>query len=226
MFERLLEYANALEDDGHTGLFLQDVALCGAWYESYDGNATILRPYNRLPRLIEAWTAHITAQQLNTEGRRHQWLLRDEIDALQDGRLPHMERDELDFIAAVFAIGRRVADPQVFRRVLELLHPFVEDLRTRRETLALLPGMPNVSKMNNVINSADIKRARSRQVGSVAGIAMPGRGPILGARGHVKVLDDVPDNCTLVVENGSCSVEGFVFGRVAVHHDCDVRENI
>ena len=77
-----------------------------------------------------------------------------------------------------------------------------------------------------MVNTADIEGAKSREVRFLAGVELPCRGPVLVQRGHMRVLGDVPESATLVVEQGSCVVDGYVMGRVAASGACEIRENI
>jgi len=87
-------------------------------------------------------------------------------------------------------------------------------------------GLPRISTRLHVVAAQDIKAAKPREIKVLAGIDMPSRGPVFVHNGHLRVIDNVPENCILVVEDGSCSVEGFVMGKIAVSGHCEVRENI
>ncbi|MCF6287090.1 MAG: hypothetical protein L3K26_18180, partial [Candidatus Hydrogenedentes bacterium] len=56
---------------------------------------------------------------------------------------------------------------------------------------------------------------------------LPCRGPVFTADTHLRILGDVPDNCTVVVSNeASCAVDGYVMGRILAKNHCEVRQNI
>jgi len=107
--------------------------------------------------------------------------------------------------------------------MLEALHQLVEH---RRDTLEPAPKLVALEEMIHYVAAHDIQQARSRSVGSFAGIDITVRGPVYTWRGDVKVLDSVPDDTMLVVENGTCFVAGYVLGRIAASRHCEVAENI
>jgi hypothetical protein len=54
----------------------------------------------------------------------------------------------------------------------------------------------------------------------------PPLGPTLEVAGPVRLIGAIPDDCTLIVTGGPCSVDGYVLGRLAAADGCDVSENI
>ena len=225
MLERLIEHVIGLSDDQLRAQSLQDMAICRAWRESF-GSAIEENQYKRLENRIAAWLGMSPKQDLSTEGRRHQWVMRDLIKGLRRSGLDTLERDEAALLHAVLQLIDEANDRQAFSRVQMLIGPHGPALNELREANAPTPGLQGIAKRLNVLTTQDLLAAPRREVRLFAGILMPFRGPVLSLRGHIKVLQDVPEECTLVAEDGSCSVEGYVRGRVAARDSCDVRENI
>lgn len=226
MLDKLIEYVASAPDAEVPLMTLQDMALCQAWFASFQGTTVERRDFGDVPTIVERWARAVRKPSEETEGRRHQWVLRDLIDELQAGNLGALKRDEIDFLLTVLALAQQVKDVALYSRVRDLLSPFANVMESARAALAPAPALPGLSMRLHVVTTIDIQRAPRRDIKRFAGIALPARGPVLAHKGHLKVLGDVPENCTVVVEDGSCSIEGFVVGRVAATENCEVRENI
>lgn len=226
MLSKLITYASELPADELAEVSLQDIAVCEAWFESFKGNGAQLKKWDSVPDIVEQWTHGVSPRDINTEGRRHQWVLRDLIDLVLGAGNEEVTRDEADFLCATFALTTRVDCPEIFERVNMLLAPHVDRLNAIRSALDPAEGLPALSKRLHPLTARDLIGARPREIRVIAGVDMPCRGPLTTLPGHVKVLGSVPENCTLVVESGCCSVEGYVMGRIAIKEHCEVRENI
>jgi hypothetical protein len=226
MLSKLITYASELPADELAEVSLQDVAVCEAWFESFKGNGAQLKKWDSVPDIVQQWTHGVSPRDINTEGRRHQWVLRDLIDTILGDGNEEITRDEADFLCATFALTTRVDCPEIFERVNMLLTPHVDRLNAMRSALDQAEGLPALSKRLHPLTARDLIGARPREIRVIAGVDMPCRGPLTTLPGHVKVLGSVPENCTLVVESGCCSVEGYVMGRIAIKEHCEVRENI
>ncbi len=226
MFEKLVEIIAKTTEDRANDISLEDVALGRTWCDvrRYATNEPELRQA-ALER-IDVWLRRYTRPPCDTEGRRSQWLLRDLIDCVRAGDVSALERDELDFLSAAFHLAKRMEDREGCARVRTLLTPYVNEIEIRRKILPSANGLAALSKRLHVVDTADIETAPYSAIRTIAGIVLPARGPLLKLSGHVKLFGSVQDNCTLVVENGCCSVLGYVLGRLAVTQHCDVRHNI
>jgi hypothetical protein len=100
-----------------------------------------------------------------------------------------------------------------------------------REGLAALAG-PREARdagalsLTRYTTEREIVRCRPRDINTVAGLSMNFRGPVLALAGPVKVLDSVPDDGNVVVEDGYCLVNGYLFGRVVASGACHVGYNV
>ncbi len=206
-------------------LGLEDMALCAAWHESYADDPAQHAPYPSLMEKVGHWTTAAPAVAPVTEARRQQPYLRRLMDFLDNGTLDKLNRSQLDVLSAAYEIvSRRAAKDR--GRGGELLARHAGSIDARRGALKPVPGLRALDGLPRIISSKDIERASARQIKSFAGVALPGRGPILSVSGDVRVIDQVPDECMLVIENGACWVNGYVLGRVAASGPCEVRGNI
>ncbi|MBN2307564.1 MAG: hypothetical protein JXR94_01255 [Candidatus Hydrogenedentes bacterium] len=226
MLERLIEHVTQLPAEELRFVTIQDMAICAAWFDSYSAMPAEQRRYAAVTTAREEWLLRVSGLGRATEGRRCQWVLRELIDQVQGGQLGQLKWDEVDMLHHVADLAASAREEGLFTRVRELLEPYKAAVTARRDALRPAPGLPRLSERLRVITSRDIRRARPREIKLFAGIDMPSRGPVMVLSGHIRVLDNVPENCTLVVEDGSCSVDGFVMGKVAATENCEVRENI
>jgi hypothetical protein len=227
MLERLIEYVSALPDEELGGITLQDIAICDSWYRSLAGDIAGLSQFDRVPLRVKVWSIQPVADETVTEGRRHQWVLRELIDELDAGNTRFLAWDELDLLLASLRLASSCSRPEQYARVVQLLDRHAATLEERHGKVSITPRLPALSTRLHVVTERDIAGAKPREIKMFAGINIQGRGPVLLHRaGHLKVLGSVPENCTLVIEEGSCSVEGFVMGKVAASQHCEVRENI
>ncbi|GMV91373.1 MAG: hypothetical protein AMXMBFR82_11510 [Candidatus Hydrogenedentota bacterium] len=227
MLDRLIEYVSAMPEDELGEVTLQDIAICDSWYRSLAGDAAALSAHETLPKKVKGWSARPAAEVAVTEGRRHQWVLRELIDELTAGNTQYLAWDELDMLLASLQLAKTCARPDQFARVIQLLERHATAIEDRYEKVSITPRLPALSTRLHVVTERDIVGAKPREIKMFAGINIQGRGPVLIHRaGHLKVLGSVPENCTLVIEEGSCSVDGFVMGKVAASQHCEVRENI
>ncbi len=223
MIEGLVEYVAGLPVEEAGRLNLQDMALCQAWgaADPSDARGAALRAR------IDAWKAAPVRADEETEGRRHQLLLRESIEALEHDKHQDLLGDELAFVGAALDLARASAQADCFGRVLGLLGKHEQALEGRRVALKPSAGLSSLTGRIEYASERDIRRAPHRETRLLAGIELPSRGPVLTCQSNLRVLGDVPDNCTVVVEgDAACSVEGYVLGRVLAKRDCEVRGNI
>ncbi|MCC6699598.1 MAG: hypothetical protein IT365_28490 [Candidatus Hydrogenedentes bacterium] len=227
MLDRLIEHVTKLPVDELGEITLQDIAICASWHHSYRDDAAAQRQFEPLLAAVNAWATHVSERAIVTEGRRHQWVLRELIDLVEAGNTRFLAWDELDLLLTALELGRTNSRPAQFTRVIGILEKHAPALEERHSKMSVTPRLPAVSTRLHVVTEDDISSAKPREITLFAGLNIQGRGPVLLHRsGHLRVLGSVPENCTLVVEEGSCSVDGFVMGKVAASQHCEVRENI
>ena len=221
LLERLVNFVTASEGGRTFKLTPQDVALCQLWAST--GSSA---PEGLAAR-VDAWIRNPDIPDENTAGRRHQMLLRDLIDLTRKDHLEALSGDEAAFLCAVFDLLHKVRDRSAFARVEELLRDHVRLLAARREARGLTPGLASLARRIKYVTEDDILQAPQQHIRLLAGIELPCRGPVYTNSGHLRILGDVPDNCTVVAEHqGCCSVDGYVMGRILAKHQCEIRHNI
>lgn len=223
---RILEHVNETPPQEIGDLTLEDMALSLAWWDSLDDDPAPREPFPAIPSHTGLWVEKVHPPVSNTEGRRQQPLLRMLLDDLQDTGNAALGRSELDVLHSAYELIRRSSAPRLFERISALLEPRIRILSARRSALPPAPALPVLRKRIRYLSAADLEQARPRSIRSFSGVDMPGRGPLHTVSGHVKVIDHVPEECMLVVERGSCTVGGYVLGKVAAKQSCEVRENI
>ncbi len=226
MLKSFIEHVSRLKPEEVATLWLEDIALCAAWYQSYDGDPEAQKSCAAIPKAVEHWLASATPVPLETEGRRYQLVLRSLLDELQNGQLGKLERSQLDFLHAVSDLIERSSEPSHFQRVSELLAPHTKPLAARRDSLEATPGLGQLGAATQIVTREIMAKAPARLVKTFGGVEMQCRGHLLTCPGNVKVCGDVPEDCILVVDKGLCTVNGYVMGKVAAKESCEVRENI
>lgn len=226
MLKRLIDFVAATTPQRSVKFTLQDMALCALWHQSQrrDGAED---QHDAVGRQLDAWIENPDVEDKNTAGRRHQFLLRTLIEILQAKRQNTLTPDETAFLHATAALLDQVRSRGDFARVEELLTRELPAPDAGGETRQLTPGLATLDRRVQYVTEADIQRAPQSQIRLLAGIEIPCRGPIYKASGHLRILGDIPDNCTVVVENdGLCCVDGYVMGRVLAKNQCEIRHNI
>jgi len=226
MYESLANFTVNLPPELVHALYLEDIALCAAWYESHEGDSTVTENYGQLRQIFDHWIREVQAPRTDTEGYRQQPLLRDLITILAEGHVERLARDELDLLYFAVAFARRSGKLDVFRRVLSCTAPHMNSIEHVRKLKSLTPGCPNLGKRLAVATEEDIKNAEPRDVRAFGGISLPIRGPVYKREGHLKIMCGIPAGHTVAVDKGCCCVRGNVEGNLAATESCDILDNI
>ncbi|MBL7647253.1 MAG: hypothetical protein JNK74_13790 [Candidatus Hydrogenedentes bacterium] len=226
MDEHLARYIVDAPSERLLALTLEDIALAQAWYNSWLDEPGAIGPFAELPVRIAEWSADKVRLQRVTEGARQQPVLRLSIDALLTQGPDGLLRDELDFLFFVHGLILRAKVRSQFQRPLDQIGPHIEAIEKRRETLAPLRGLPNLSRRILIATEATIREAPHREIRSFGGLPEVFRGPVLVHGGGIKIVGDVPDGTAVVAERGTCYVSGYVLGRLLVSEHAEVQENI
>lgn len=227
LLRRLIDFVASPPSGQAFRLTLQDMALCQYWFETQSRRGLIGSEGPALDQAVRRWVAKPDIQDLNTAGRRHQLLLRELIDLLLAHRTDTMTVEEAGFLSMVLVLAREIGEHPVTQRVVSLLAPHSASLETRKSTRDATPGLVALERRIQYATEVDIRGAEASLIRLLAGVELPCRGPIFKASGNLRLLGDVPDGCTVVVENdGCCSIDGYVMGRVLSKRHCEVRHNI
>jgi hypothetical protein len=226
MFDSFIEYVSKASPDEVRALSVEDMAICVTWFQSYAGTPVRQETCDGLQNATDLWVREWELPNHESEGSRQQPLLRVLMDEVLGGQFANLARDELDLLCVAYDLMQRAQRAGSFERPINVLRPHIDTLQRRRAGLPSAPGLPTLSERIFVTVAEHIQAARPREVRLLAGIPLPCRGPVFICKGSLKVIDFVPENCTVVVEQGACYVSGFVLGRVLATKHCEVRENI
>lgn len=226
MYDALASYVINLPREKISELFLDDVALCAAWFESYQDNSEVQKTYGMLRQIFDIWVTDVRAPRTDTMGYRQQPLTRMLVKQLAEGNAMRLERDELDFLYFASGLARRSGKLDLFRRTMSCLAPYTKDIEHARKHKPAAPGCPSLGKRLAVVTAEDLKSAEMRDVRTFGGLNLPIRGPVYMREGNLLILTDVPPDCTVVVDKGSCYVRGDMYGNIATTMGCEILGNL
>ncbi len=226
MLKRLIDFVSSDTSRPPFQFTLQDISLCQLWYES-QVRQQIDTPITPLVRQrIEAWKQSSETPDVSSAGRRHQRLLRVTLARLENTP-KGLVADEVAFLHAALTLAETAQNASQQTRFLSRIRPHQDTLLKLLALGAPSSDLHHLEMHIVYASAADILGAETTSVRILAGIEVPSRGPVFKARNHLRILGDVPENCTVVVENeGSCSVDGYVLGRILTKSDCEIRHNI
>ncbi|MCC6145061.1 MAG: hypothetical protein IT368_14745 [Candidatus Hydrogenedentes bacterium] len=222
MFERLVRHIVRATPDQLALFRLQDVALCRLWGDA-QAVAGRSAEATQIDEAIRRWLDLDPATLGQTEGRRHQRLLRDAVAALAQ---PGETALSPDMARLLIAAADLAASSGRGGRIPSLVAPHLPRLRPLAAIAG--PGVVLQELRGQVVYllPEDLAAAPVQRISAHEGVVVELRGPVFRAPNHVRLLGDVPHECILIVDHGGCAIEGYVLGAVFVTGDCDVRENI
>lgn len=226
MSEDLVRYVANAAPAQLLALTLEDIAICQAWYTANLDDASLAGPYRGLPQQVAQWSADKAGPQRATEGARQQPVLRYCLDALQDRGVGGLHWDELDLLFFFNELIQRTRNPGLFQRPQGQIAPHIAAIRTRRESLKPVAGLPNIVKHITIATEQTVQRAKNREIRAFGGLSDSFRGPVYQSNGTLKVVGDIPDGTAVVVTGGTCYVSGYVLGRLLVGEHAEIQENV
>ena len=143
MLDALIEFVQKAQGEDFEKLCMEDAALCIAWCRSWEGNAARMSQYESVPKIVKTWINTPQADFAHTEGRRHQWVLRELIDELQAGRARTLAWDEVALLTAVMELIELSGTPDTYTRLRTLLTPHAKLLTVQAKSLPPAPGLPS-----------------------------------------------------------------------------------
>lgn len=221
-FDALLARLLETEPGAAGHLSLEEATLCAVMGHADPANAAAAQ----LTGLARAWAERYEPPPGATASMRHQPILRTLIDACSDGKSGQMQGDELAFLCTAHDLIEATREKGYFARPRQIIGELRPKLELLRRARPLTPQMQRLSSMLHVVTTEDIEAAPARQASEFAGIAKTIMGHVLTNRGNLRILGDIPDTCTVAVEQGDCYVDGYVLGNLAATGNCDVRGNI
>jgi len=226
MYASLANHIAQLPRDQVGSLYLEEVALCAAWFESRQAEPEIEARYGVLRQIFDVWVNEARAPREDTQGYRQQPLTRVLLKELSSGNTARLERDELDFLYFASGFARRSGKLDLFRRTLACVAPHSREIEQARKNKPLLSGCPSLHRRLAVVFPEDLKSAEPRDVRTFGGLSVPIRGPVYLREGDLLIMGDVSADCTVVVDKGSCYIRGDMLGNVATTMGCEVVGNI
>lgn len=220
MVDRIVKYVLSMQDL----LFqvrLEDVAICSA----YGKNAGLRERSTRLEisRIAKRWQSADFPERPATYGRRQQLLLRVVVDVLLSRGVESLSWDETGFLCEALDLA---VHAKTNERLCGLLERYAGALRVRREALRRSSGANMLETRVRLIFADQLAESPRRQTPLFPGQPRPPLGPTLEASGPLRLIGGIPDDCTLIVTGGPCSVDGYVLGRLGASDGCDISENI
>lgn len=226
MPEKLIQYVAAATPDVIRTLLIEDAAVCKAYCQSIPATSENEAVLATVQSNLESWLSDYVPAPPDSEGRRQQPLIRSLVEKIHDGRTASLNRAELDVLCAVSDLLDGTRHRAEFERLIGLFEEFKSFIRNRRNALPAAPGLDGLRNLPAYVSSSDLAQAKPRSVKTFAGIAMAVQGPVFTQSGDLRVLDFIPEDCVVVVEKGSCWINGYHMGILAVGQDAVVCENI
>lgn len=226
MIQSLADRVNVLPPESVASVYLEDIALCAAWLDSRSEDTELLSGYKKLRENFDHWTHTAVPQTPESEGSRQQPILRKLVTDLLRGQLKTLHRDELDVLYFAWGLTKRVENRAMFDRAMQMIDKHIDAIRSARETLPKQPDLPNVTARVGVFCCDELAAAPVHDAKTFAGLEIPIRGPIFMHKGDLKIIDSVPEDCTVVADGGEVCVNGPVFGKVAATNTCEILGNV
>jgi hypothetical protein len=226
MHDRVLGYFNTVSSADIELHSLESIALCQMALDEHTQKKKGKDNFKNVPSVINSWLKEAVTRSQQGVNRRTQPLIRSLLAELQTKGMRHLQGDEIRLLLAACDLAERSAAPAKFRRMTGILSGYYKDLVKQSAEAGTTGLMEGIERRVHLVTTRDLIHAPPKEVKKFAGLNIEGRGPVYRATHGTKVIGSVPENCTLVVEKGSCTVEGFVLGKVAAVDNCDVQENI
>lgn len=226
MVTRLVDYVLNLREEDVRELWLEDMACCTAWWRAWSRTGQDAGARSRIANVIDLWKSSVTLREYATEGRHQQPLLRQLLDETAAKGADSLDEDAISFLMAAYELAADSHDSILFERPRRLLEPHIAALESLWKQMTGNAELESLSERVVIVPGPDLGLAKHREIKVMAGIEVGCVAPVFAHTGHLKVLGNVPENCVVVVEQGSCYIGGYLLGRVAVTRDCEVFDNI
>lgn len=148
------------------------------------------------------------------------------LDRLQDDGIAGLKRIDVEVLLELHALLGRIYSDGTVPRTYERLALWLTTLQRAGAALPAVTPHDTLSIPLQFATTEMLENAPRKKISAFAGVHRLIAGPTYIHQGNLRILGDVPEDCVVVAEGGSCWVTGFVFGHVAVTHHCDVGQSI
>jgi hypothetical protein len=190
MFECLAKYVIAQPEEKIGEISLEDLALCTAWYNSFDNQPEMTEEYAGFPDVLDHWISNVTQPTNETEGFRQQPLLRALLRKIEISGIDKLSPCGIEFLFFATGLMQRTPNKHLFERPIKCITPHNESLSKRRNLCRGEPGLPSLEEHITILGIGELMAAKPREIKTLAGIPMTYRGPVSAHKGDVKILGD------------------------------------
>lgn len=214
MVTPLVDYVLTLREDDVRELWLEDMTCCAAWWHAWSRTGQDAGTRSRIAEVVEWWRSSVTLREYATEGRHQQPLLRRLLDEVAAKGAAGLDDDAVDFLKAAHDLASRSHDAALFYRPRRLIEPHLAGLEVRWNHVSGGDAdFHGLSERVMIVPGPDLGLAKHREIRVMAGIDVGCVTPVFAYTGELKVLGNVPENCVVVVDQGSCYVGGIFSGK-------------
>lgn len=225
MYLALIQYLKKLNPDDIGKVDLEEIALIQALRDSYSSTSPEAQQLAFVSGLVTSWLTLDFKELTPAFNMRLQPLLRNALDALITKGVDALNPSQVHYLIAVGDILSKIKGTDKDNRLLKLFSQHEDALKDRLLD-APAGGLQDLHDVLRITTENEIAQAPRRNTKSFGGIELELNGPMLSHNGDLKVLDAVPNDSMITVDNGSCYVSGYVMGHVSATDRCEVRDNV
>lgn len=225
MFTPLIEFLKTVKPEDVGGIDLEEIALIQALRTSYPPDSKDAKELSYVPDLVNNWLKLDFDELTPAFNMRMQPLLRNVLNTLIEGGVKELSPYQTQYLLSVSDLLEKVKGTDKNNRLLQLLRNSKEKL-LNKITGDEVSGLPDLLNTFRFTTAKEIEKSSRKNITTFGGIDLSLNGPMLKHTGDIKVLDYVPDDTMLQVEDGNCYVSGYVLGHVSATGQCEVKENI
>lgn len=224
-FDRLVEHYENADDKLLATATVEDIALLLALRDSHPDGSPERDSLTFSGGCAKRWLSLVNSPEAPPcEEVRIQPVLRRLIDQIASSGVAKISGDGALVLRFAHEMLTRVTLPGRYDRLRGLLEPHADALRDRAK-IGVTAALGALQDTVEIVSSKVLLSSPKKEINSFAGLAILSRGKVFQCRGDVKMLDSIPEDCTLVVEEGSCLINGHCLGHVAASVDVEVRGN-
>lgn len=226
MYAALVQYLESVDEATLPYVDLEEIALIQALHDSYPPQSELRQRLVFVPRVVKNWLRYDYDELTPAFNMRLQPLLRNAVDAFIERGVNGVQPGQLALLKATHETLEQIRDKDDEDRLLKMLRRDQEEIEYAYSTAPPPEGLPELFDAIAFTTEKLINASPRTSVKTFGGIDLALSGPTFRHSGDLKVLDSVPADSMVVVEKGSCYVNGYAMGHIAADEECNVRENI